>query len=802
MANMNDCPEKQPMTQEYLEKMEAYWRATNYIGAAQLYMLDNPLLREPLTREQVKKKIVGHWGTVPGQNFVYVHMNRAIKKYDLDMILLSGPGHGGNFFVGNSYLEGHYSEIYPNVSQDKEGMKRLCKQFSFPCGISSHVAPETPGSINEGGELGYSMAHAFGAVFDNPDLIAAVIVGDGEAETGPLATSWHSNKFLNPARDGAVLPIFHLNGYKISNPTVFSHISHEEVENFLKGCGWEPIFVECEDDGSDHIAMHRKMAEAVDKCIEKIKAVQKDARENGNTKRPFWPMIVLRTPKGWTGPKVVDGKVIEGSFDAHQVPITMEKPEHLDLLKEWLLSYKPDELFDENYKLKPEIAALAPTGDSRISANPHANGGKLLRDLRLPDFKQYAVQITAPGRADEKKQDMIILGEYVRDVFKLNEETRNFRIFGPDETKSNRLYHVFETENRAWNADSQPNDEYMSADGRIMDGYLSEHMCEGWLEGYILTGRHGFFASYEAFIRVVDSMCAQHAKWLKVTSELPWRVKIASLNLILTSNVWQQDHNGFTHQDPGFLDHISNKKADVVRMYLPPDANCLLSCFDHCIKSKNYVNVIVASKHPSFQWLTMDQAVKHCTQGVSIWDWASNDQGEEPDVVLACCGDTPTLEALAAVTILRDNLPDIKIRFINVVDLFKLESHEKHPHGMTDTEYNALFTKDKPIIFAFHGYPTLIHELTYWRENRNLHVHGYHEEGTITTPFDMRVQNEIDRYHLVADAINHLPQLGNRGAYLLQKMNDILVDHKQYIGEYGEDIPEVRNWQWHLPESK
>lgn len=802
MANINDCPEKQPMTQEYLEKMEAYWRATNYIAAAQLYMLDNPLLREPLTRDQVKKKIVGHWGTVPGQNFVYVHMNRAIKKYDLDMILLSGPGHGGNFFVGNSYLEGHYSEIYPNVSQDREGMKRLCKQFSFPCGISSHVAPETPGSINEGGELGYSMAHAFGAVFDNPDLIATCIVGDGEAETGPLATSWHSNKFLNPATDGAVLPVFHLNGYKISNPTIFSHISHEEVESFFHGCGWEPYFVECEDDGTDHIAMHKKMSEAVDTCIDKIKAIQKDARENGNTTRPFWPMIVLRTPKGWTGPKVVDGKVIEGSFDAHQVPITMEKPEHLDLLKEWLLSYKPEELFDENYKLIPELKAMAPTGDSRISANPHANGGKLLRDLRLPDFKDYAVKISAPGQTAEKQQDMIILGEYVRDVFKLNKETRNFRIFGPDETKSNRLYHVFEEESRAWNADNHENDEFMSVDGRVMDGYLSEHMCEGWLEGYILTGRHGFFASYEAFIRVVDSMCAQHAKWLKVTSELPWRVKIASLNLILTSNVWQQDHNGFTHQDPGFLDHIANKKADVVRMYLPPDANCLLSCFDHCVRSKNYVNVIIASKHPSFQWLTMEQAVKHCTQGISIWDWASNDQGEDPDVVLACCGDTPTLEALAAVTILRDNLPEVKIRFINVVDLFKMESHLKHPHGLTDTEYNALFTKDRPIVFAFHGYPTLIHELTYLRENRNLHVHGYQEEGTITTPFDMRVQNEIDRYHLVADIINSLPQLGNKGAYLLQKMNDTLVEHKQYIGEYGEDLPEIRDWQWHLPECK
>lgn len=801
MATAMDCPEKQPLTEDYLSKMDAYWRAANYLAAAQLYLLDNPLLREPLTMDHIKKKIVGHWGTVPGQNFVYVHLNRVIKKYDQDMILISGPGHGGNFFVANSYLEGHYSEIYPNVSQDIEGMKRLCKQFSFPGGISSHVAPETPGSINEGGELGYSIAHAFGSVFDNPDLVTACIIGDGEAETGPLATAWHSNKFLNPVSDGAVLPIFHLNGYKISNPTVFSHISHDELESFLHGCGWEPHFVECEDDGTDHMAMHRKMAEALDACMDKIKAIQKDARENGNTKRPFWPMIVLRTPKGWTGPKVVDGHKIEGSFRAHQVPITMENPEeHLPLLKEWLMSYKPDELFDENAQLVPELKALAPSGDKRISANPHANGGLLLRDLRLPDFRKYGVDVTAPGAV--KAQDMIELGAYVRDVFKLNEETKNFRIFGPDETMSNRLYHVFEAQKRDWNADLHENDEDVAFDGRIMDSYLSEHMCEGWLEGYLLTGRHGFFASYEAFIRVVDSMCAQHAKWLKVTSELPWRQKIASLNLILTSNVWQQDHNGFTHQDPGFLDHISNKKADVVRMYLPPDANCLLSCFDHCIKSKNYVNVIVASKHPSYQWLTMEQAVKHCTQGIGIWEWASNDQGEEPDLVMACCGDTPTLEALAAVTILRDNIPDLKIRFINVVDLMKLQPSTTHPHGLTDTDYDALFTKDKPIIFAFHGYKTLVHELTYHRTNRNLHVHGYCEEGTITTPFDMRVQNGIDRFSLVAAAINNLPQLGNRGAYLLQKMRDTLVDHKQYIAEYGQDLPEVRDWKWHTPESK
>ena len=796
MSTTQTCPEKLPLTDAYLEKMNAYWRAANYLAAAQLYLLDNPLLREPLTRDQVKKKIVGHWGTVPGQNFVYVHLNRVIKKYDLDMILLSGPGHGGNFFVANSYLEGTYSEVYPNVSQDYEGMKRLCKQFSFPGGISSHVAPETPGSINEGGELGYSIAHAFGAVFDNPDLIAAVTVGDGEAETGPLATAWHSNKFLNPAQDGAVLPILHLNGYKINNPTVFARISHEEVESFFHGCGWKPYFVE----GDDPMDMHRKMAEALDKCVEEIKAIQKAAREEGKDERPFWPMIVLRTPKGWTGPKVVDGLQIENSFRAHQVPITMEKPEHMQLLKDWLLSYKPEELFDENYRLIPELRALAPEGDHRISANPHANGGKLLRDLRLPDFKKYAVDVPAPGAV--KTQDMLELGGYVRDVFALNKESKNFRIFGPDECMSNRLYRAFEVTDRDFNAEIYPTDDKLAKDGRIMDSYLSEHMCEGWLEGYILTGRHGFFASYEAFIRVVDSMAAQHAKWLKVCNQLPWRQDIASLNLVLTSNVWQQDHNGFTHQDPGFLDHIANKKADVVRMYLPPDANCLLSCFDHCVKSKNYVNVIVASKHPSFQWLTMEQAVNHCTQGVSIWDWASNDDGVEPDIVMACCGDTPTLEALAAVTILRDNLPDLKIRFVNVVDLMKLQPHGVHPHGLTDADYDAIFTKDKPIIFNFHGYPTLIHELTYTRHNKNLHVFGYIEEGTITTPFDMRVQNKIDRFDLVKTAITVLPQLGNTGSALFQKMNDLLVKHKNYIAAVGEDIPEVRDWVWHTPAEK
>ena len=796
MSKTQNCPENQPLTDGYLQKMDAYWRAANYLAAAQLYLLDNPLLREPLTREHIKKKIVGHWGTVPGQNFVYVHLNRVIKKFDLDMILLSGPGHGGNFFVANSYLEGTYSEVYPNVGQDYEGMKKLCKQFSFPGGISSHVAPETPGSINEGGELGYSIAHAFGAVFDNPDLIAAVTVGDGEAETGPLATAWHSNKFLNPASDGAVLPILHLNGYKINNPTVFARISHDEVKSFFHGCGWKPYFVE----GDDPMTMHKKMAETLDKCIKEIKDIQKKAREGKSDKRPFWPMIVLRTPKGWTGPKVVDGLQIENTFRAHQVPITMEKPEHMQLLKDWLLSYKPEELFDENYRLIPELRALAPEGDRRISANPHANGGKLLRDLRLPDFKKYAVDVPAPGAV--RTQDMLELGGYVRDVFKLNEESKNFRIFGPDECMSNRLYRAFEATERDFNAEIYPNDDKLSKDGRIMDSYLSEHMCEGWLEGYILTGRHGFFASYEAFIRVVDSMAAQHAKWLKVCNQLPWRQDIASLNLILTSNVWQQDHNGFTHQDPGFLDHIANKKADVVRMYLPPDANCLLSCFDHCIKSKNYVNVIVASKHPSFQWLTMEQAVNHCTQGVSIWDWASNDAGQEPDIVIACCGDTPTLEALAATTILRDNLPDLKIRFVNVVDLMKLQPHGMHPHGLTDADNDAIFTKDKPIIFNFHGYPTLIHELTYTRKNKNLHVFGYMEEGTITTPFDMRVQNKIDRFDLVKTAITVLPGLGNTGAALFQQMNDLLVKHKNYIAEVGEDIPEVKNWVWHTPESK
>ena len=780
------------VSRDYLQKMDAYWRAANYLSAAQLYLLDNPLLREPLRREHIKKKIVGHWGTVPGQNFVYVHMNRAIKENDLSMILLSGPGHGGNFFVSNAYLEGTYSEVYPNVGQDKEGLTKLCKQFSFPGGISSHVAPETPGSINEGGELGYSLAHAFGAVFDNPDLIAACVVGDGEAETGPLATAWHSNKFLSAKHDGAVLPILHLNGYKISNPTVFARISPQEREWFFKGCGWKPYVVS----GSEPMEMHAKMAEVVDQCVAEIKEIQRKAREEGVTERPFWPMIILETPKGWTGPKEVDGKVIEGTFRAHQVPISMEKEGHLAQLEAWLRSYRPEELFGDDYRLIPELRKLAPEGDARMSANPHTNGGKLLRDLRVPDFKDYAVEVPRPGAV--KTQDMLELGAYVRDVMVLNRENRNFRIFGPDESKSNRLYKAFEVDQRDFQGEIYEFDEDLSHEGRIMDAYLSEHMCEGWLEGYLLTGRHGFFASYESFIRVVDSMVSQHAKWLKVCNQLPWRQKIASLNLILTSNVWQQDHNGFTHQDPGMLDHVANKKADVVRMYLPPDANCLLSCFDHCIQSKNYVNVIVASKHPSMQWLTMDQAVVHCTQGVGIWEWASTDQEAEPDLVMACCGDTPTVEALAATTILKDHMPELKIRFVNVVALMKLQSNLLHPHGLTDAEFDSLFTKDKPVVFAFHGYPKLIHELTHGRHNeQNFFVHGYLEEGTITTAFDMRVQNHIDRFSLVKEALKHLPQLGNRGGHLNQEMNDLLVKHKNYIAEYGQDLPEVLAWEWH-----
>ena len=784
---------KGPLTPDMLRKIDAYWRAANYLAAGQLYLLDNPLLRKPLQSEHLKKTIVGHWGTVPGQNFIYTHLNRIITKYDLNMIYLSGPGHGGNAMVAQTYLEGTYSEIYPNISQDLEGMKKLFKQFSFPGGIASHVAPETPGSINEGGELGYSLSHAFGAVMDNPDLIAACVVGDGEAETGPLATAWHSNKFLNPKTDGAVLPILHLNGFKIANPTVFSRISHEEAEMFFKGCGWEPRFVE----GDDPMVMHQKMAAALDWAVREIQRIQEYARSTGDVTRPRWPMIVLRSPKGWTGPKEVDGKPLEGCWRAHQVPIAVHDgaPGRVQELEQWLKSYRPEELFDENGTLIPELQALAPKGNRRMGANPHANGGLLLRDLRTPDFRDYAVDVPQPGAVEA--QDMTVMGTYVRDVMELNMESRNFRVFGPDETASNRLSPVFEVTGRRWEDPIDEHlDENLDRDGRVMDSMLSEHLCQGWLEGYLLTGRHGFFNSYEAFIRIVDSMVAQHAKWLKVCNQLPWRQKIASLNYVLSSNVWQQDHNGFTHQDPGFLDHVANKKADVVRLYLPPDANCLLSCFDHCIKSRNYVNVMVASKHPRPQWLTMEQAVKHCTQGIGIWQWASNDQGCEPDVVMACCGDTPTLETLAAVTILRHYLPDLKIRVVNVVDLMKLQPHTEHPHGLTDEDYDALFTKDKPIIFAFHGYPTLVHELTYRRRNKNLHVRGYKEEGTITTPFDMRVQNDIDRFDLVIDTVKRLPQLGNTASYLIQEMQDKLVEHRQYITTYGQDLPEVRDWKW------
>ena len=786
---------KPPLTPTQLKQVDAWWRASNYLSACQLYLLDNPLLKRPLAASDLKQTIVGHWGTVPGQNFIYTHLNRVIQKDDLDMIYLSGPGHGGNAMVAQDWLDGTYTEVYPNITQDEDGMRKLFKQFSFPGGVPSHVAPETPGSINEGGELGYSLAHAFGAVADNPDLIAACVVGDGEAETGPLATSWHSNKFLNPITDGAVLPILHLNGFKIANPTIFSRISHEEVEQFFRGCGWEPRFVE----GSEPEKMHQQMAATLDWAIREIKRIQQHARTTGDTTRPRWPMIVFRSPKGWTGPKEVDGNPVEDCFRAHQVPISMgpDKEKHLPILEQWLRSYHPEELFDEEGRPVDLLRSFAPKGDRRMGANPHANGGLLLRDLRTPDFRDYGVEVPAPGEVEA--QDMLVLGGYVRDVMKLNLESRNFRIFAPDETASNRLHPVFEVTGRRFLGERYENedpDEHLDPDGRVMDSMLSEHMCEGWLEGYLLTGRHGFFNSYEAFIRIVDSMFAQHAKWLKTCNELPWRQDIASLNYILSSNVWQQDHNGFTHQDPGFLDHVANKKADVVRIYLPPDANCLLSVFDHCIKSRNYVNVMVASKHPRPQWLTMDQAVKHCTQGIGIWDWASNDQGEEPDVVMACCGDTPTLETLAAVTILRKELPELKIRVVNVVDLMKLQPHTEHPHGLTDMEYDMLFTQDRPIIFAYHGYPTLIHELTYRRHNKHLHVRGYKEEGTITTPFDMRVLNDIDRFHLVIDVVQRLHSLGNRGAYLVQRMNDKLVEHRQYIKDHGVDLPEIREWKW------
>ena len=771
-----------------IELLDKYFRAANYLSAAQLYLLDNPLLKEPLTEKDIKKKIVGHWGTVPAQNFVYTHLNRVIKKYNLDMIYISGPGHGGNFLVANTYLEGSYSEFYPNITEDEDGLKKLFKQFSFPGGISSHAAPENPGSIHEGGELGYSLAHAYGAVLDNPNLIAACVIGDGEAETGPLATSWHSNKFINPKTDGAVIPILNLNGYKISNPTVFSRMKNKELGSYFYALGYKPYLVE----GDDPKTMHHLMAKTMDSVINQIIEIWDKSRKGSNEELPLWPMIILKTPKGWTGPKIIDDKKVEGTFRAHQVPISMESLDHIKELETWLKSYHPEELFDDEGKLKPEIKKLTPDGQKRMGASPYANGGLLLKDLILPNFQDYAVEVKKHG--ETVTQDMLELSGYVRDIIKNN--PNNFRTFSPDEAMSNRLYKMFEVTDRDWQEPIIENDEHLNPNGRIMDSYLSEHMCEGWLEGYLLTGRHGFFTSYEAFIRIVDSMVSQHAKWLKVCNQISWRRDIASLNLILTSNVWQQDHNGFTHQDPGFLDHIANKKADVVRMYLPPDANCLLSCFDHCIKSRNYVNVIVASKHPSFQWLSTEEAKIHCTKGIGIWPWASNDQNEEPDVIMACCGDTPTLETIAAISILNKELPNIKIRCINIVDLMKLESPTKHPHALSDEEYNLLFTKNKPIIFTYHGYPTLIHELTYLRTNRNISVHGYLEEGTITTPFDMRVQNKIDRFHLVQDVIEHLPKQGSKEIYLMEEMKNKIITHNAYIRENGEDMPEIKNWKW------
>ncbi len=780
------------LSRDLVRTMDAYWRAANYLSVGQIYLLDNPLLKEPLRIEHIKPRLLGHWGTTPGLNFIYLHLNRIIREQDMEVMFVTGPGHGGPGIVANTYLEGTYSEVYPEVTQDEPGLKKLFTRFSFPGGIPSHTAPETPGSINEGGELGYSLSHAFGAAFDNPDLLVACVVGDGEAETGPLATSWHSNKFLNPVHDGAVLPILHLNGYKIAGPTVLARISHDELDELFRGYGYVPYHVE----GDDPEKMHQYMARTMDTVIAEIRDIWAEARTGGFSGRPRWPMIILRTPKGWTGPKEIDGLPVEGSFRSHQVPIAdvAHIPEHLKMLEDWMRSYRPAELFDASGRLVPELAELAPRGERRMGSNPHANGGKLERDLRLPDFRDYAVGVTEPGAVEAEATRT--MGYFLRDVMKLNMDQRNFLVFSPDETASNRWGALFEVTNRRSTAGRLPSDDHVSPDGRVME-MLSEHQCQGWLEGYLLTGRHGFLASYEAFIHVVDSMFNQHAKWLEVSRRIPWRRPVASLNYLLSSHVWRQDHNGFSHQDPGFIDVAVNKKADVVRIYLPPDANTLLSVTDHCLRSRNYVNVIVAGKQPELQWLDMDAAVKHCSAGIGIWEWASNDRGSDPDVVMACCGDVPTLETLAAASILRQHLPELKVRVVNVVDLMVLQPASEHPHGMSDRDFDALFTRDRPVVFAFHGYPWLIHRLTYRRANHpNLHVRGYKEEGTTTTPFDMVVLNDLDRFHLVTDVIDRVPGLISEAAYLKQHLRDKLLEHRAYITKYGEDMPEIRNWRW------
>jgi xylulose-5-phosphate/fructose-6-phosphate phosphoketolase len=779
------------LSKQEADQIDAYWRAANYLSVGQIYLYDNPLLRKPLSKEHVKPRLLGHWGTTPGLNFIYAHLNRVVKKHDLNMIYITGPGHGGPGLVANAYLEGTYSEVYPNVSQDEEGMKRLFKQFSFPGGIPSHVAPETPGSIHEGGELGYALSHAFGAAFDNPNLIVAAIVGDGEAETGPLATSWHSNKFLNPATDGVVLPILHLNGYKIANPSFLARISQEELDQLFRGYGYTPYFVE----GDEPDKMHQLMAATLDNIAAEIQRVRAAARKNG-VKRPRWPMIVLKTPKGWTCPKEIDGRRTEGYWRSHQVPMgeMHDNPAHIKILEEWMKSYRPEELFDERGTFKKELAALAPKGERRMSANPHANGGVLLKDLRLPNFVDYGVSVPSPGAV--QAESTRIMGKFLRDVMMQNMASKNFRVFSPDENNSNRWQDVLTVTNRTWMADIYPYDDHLAPDGRVME-VLSEHQCQGWFEGYLLTGRHGFFSCYEAFIHIIDSMFNQHAKWLKICNHIPWRRSISSLNYLLSSHVWRQDHNGFSHQDPGFIDHVVNKKAEVVRVYLPPDANCLLHVTDTCLRSRNRVNVVVAGKQQAPQWLTMDQAIKHCTAGIGIWEWASNDRGTEPDVVMACCGDVPTLETLAAVDLIRRHRPTLKIRVVNVVDLMTLQPKNEHPHGLNDRDFDTLFTKNKPVIFAFHGYPTLIHRLTYRRTNHpNFHVRGYTEEGTTTTPFDMCVLNNLDRFHLAQDVIDRVPELGTRASYVKQAIRDKLIQHKQYISQYGEDMPEIISWTW------